>query len=86
MRTTVTLDPDVEALIQTAMKERGISFKEAVNASIRAGFPQTRRSRRPFVQQTFSMGAEPYFRWDKALATADAMEDEEVVRKLALHK
>jgi len=29
MRTTVTLDPDVERLIRNAMKERGISFKEA---------------------------------------------------------
>ncbi len=28
MRTTVTLDPDVERLIKDAMRERSISFKE----------------------------------------------------------
>jgi hypothetical protein len=27
-----------------------------------------------------------HFRWDKALAAADAMEDEELVRKFALRK
>jgi hypothetical protein len=86
MRTTVTLDPDVEVLIQAAMKERGRSFEEAVTASIRAGLAGSRRARRPFVQQALSMGAEPYFRWDKALATAGAMEDEELAHKLALRK
>jgi hypothetical protein len=29
VRTTVTLDDDVVAALQTAMRERGISFKEA---------------------------------------------------------
>jgi hypothetical protein len=32
------------------------------------------------------MGAEQLFRWDKALAVADAIEDEELVRKLTLRK
>ncbi len=31
MRTTITLDPDVAALVQRAMAERGLGFKEAVN-------------------------------------------------------
>ena len=30
-----------------------------------------------FVQRTFPMGAEQLFRWDKALAVADAVEDAE---------
>lgn len=37
MRTTVTLDPDVEALIRRAMHERGFTFKQALNEAIRAG-------------------------------------------------
>ncbi len=37
MRTTVTLDPDVERLIKDAMRERGISFKEALNEAARIG-------------------------------------------------
>ena len=31
MRTTVTLDPDVEAQLRAAMRERGVSFKVAIN-------------------------------------------------------
>jgi len=37
MRTTVTLDPDTRILVERAMRERGVSFKETVNAAIRAG-------------------------------------------------
>ena len=37
MRTTVTLDPDVERLIRDAMRERAISFKEALNEAARIG-------------------------------------------------
>jgi hypothetical protein len=86
MRTTVTLDPDVEALIHTAMKERGLSFKDALNSAVRAGLTQTRQRKRAFVQKSFSLGAEQNFRWDKALAAAEAIEDEELIRKLALRK
>ncbi len=87
MRTTVTLDPDVERLIRDAMRERAISFKEALNEAARIGLrgKPHKRARR-FTQKTFRMGAEQEFRWDKALAVADAMEDEELNRKLSLRK
>ena len=39
MRTTVTLDPDVEVLINELMETRGISFKQALNDAVRAGAP-----------------------------------------------
>jgi hypothetical protein len=32
------------------------------------------------------MGAEQLFRWDKALSVADALEDDELSRKLSLRK
>ena len=87
MRTTVTLDPDVERLLRGAMKERGISFKSALNEAIRAGLVRgNRRLARRFVQQSFPLGAEQMFRWDKALTVAEAMEDEELSRKLSLRK
>ena len=86
MRTTVTLDPDVEALVRRVMKERGVSFKEALNSAVRAGVMQTKTGRRTFVQKTFSLGSEQNFRWDKALAAAETLEDEELVRKLSLQK
>jgi hypothetical protein len=87
MRTTVTLDPDVERLIRDAMRERDISFKEALNEAARIGFCGKRPKRgRKFVQESFGMGASQEFRWDKAVAVADAIEDEELSRKLTLGK
>jgi hypothetical protein len=87
MRTTVTLDPDVERLIRSAMRERGISFKKALNEAARTGFSGKERTRpAKFTQKSFRMGEAQQFRWDKALAVADAIEDEELSRKLTLRK
>lgn len=86
MRTTITLEPDVHALIRMAMKERGISFKEALNSAVRAGLTRGRPRRRCFVQKSFSLGSDRYFRWDKALEAAAAIEDEELSRKFSLRK
>ena len=87
MRTTVTLDPDVERLIRDAMRERGISFKEALNEAARIGLRGKEHKRaRKFAQKTFRMGEEQAFRWDQALAVAESIEDEELNRKLSLRK
>jgi hypothetical protein len=87
MRTTVTLDPDVEKLIRDSMRERGISFKKALNEAARMGLLRKKQRRTGrFVQKSFSMGEEQNFRWDKALAIAESMEDEELGRKLSLRK
>lgn len=87
MRTTVTLDPDTEKLIRELMRERGVSFKQALNDAIRSGLkPGKRNGARRFVQRTYPLGVEQYFRWDKALAVADAIEDEELLRKISLQK
>ena len=68
MRTTVTLDPDVERLIRDAMRERAISFKEALNEAARIGLRgKERKHARKFTQKTFRMGEGQEFRWDKAL-------------------
>jgi hypothetical protein len=82
MRTTVTLDADVRRILEDAMRRRGISFKQALNDAVRASLLAAGAHRnRPFVQQTYSLGAEQLFPWDKALATADAIEDEELLRQ-----
>ncbi|MCZ2147046.1 MAG: hypothetical protein LC126_04655 [Bryobacterales bacterium] len=86
MRTTVTLEPDVQALIRAAMRERGISFKEALNSAVRAGLTPGKPKRRHFVQKSYSLGGDQAFRWDKALEAASAMEDEELGRKIAVRK
>jgi hypothetical protein len=87
MWTTVTLDPDVERLLQTAMRERGISFKQALNDAFRAGLMRgSSRGKRRFVQKAYSLGSEQHFLWDKVLAAAEVIEDEELSRKLALRR
>jgi len=84
----VTLDPDTEVLLRRLMRERGLSFKEALNQAVRLGAGSSLRGKpgRPFTQKTYRMGFRPAFRWDKALALAQAIEDEELVRKLELRK
>jgi hypothetical protein len=37
MRTTVTIDPDVQQLIQDAMQRSRLSFKETLNQALRRG-------------------------------------------------
>ena len=85
MRTTITLDPDVAALVQRAMAERGLGFKEAVNEALRAGLGQRPASRRVHTP-TFRMGRNPAIRLDKALQLAGALEDEELARRLAARR
>ena len=86
MRTTVTLDPEVEALLRSAMKERGLSFKAILNSAVRAGLTPSKKQGTKFVQKSFRMGSEQNFRWDKALSVAESLEDEELSRKLSLRK
>ena len=82
MRTTITLDADAAALIQKAMRERGLTFREVVNAAVRTALG-TSRSAEQFRTPTFSMGFTPTVPWDKALRLAAELEDEELIRKLA---
>ena len=86
MRTTVTLDLDVEPLIRSAMKQRGLSLKEVLNCAVRADLAQNSSKKIQFTPKTFHLGPEQNFRWDKALAAADAIEDEELVQKTSLGK
>ena len=69
------------------MRERGISFKEALNQAARRGLTGEKRQRnKRFVQKTFSLGQVEDLRWDKTLGIDEVMEDEELTRKLALNK
>lgn len=79
MRTTVTLDPDVEQLIKQRMLRRGVSFKQALNDAIRDGLGA--RTADTYETPTFSMGV-PIVDLTKALQLAGELEDEELVRKV----
>jgi len=81
VRTTITLDPDVESLLKRAMRERGLSFKQAVNEAIRSGL----LADRPQPDQelpAFDMG-EPIVDVTKALRLAGELEDQELAARLA---
>jgi hypothetical protein len=84
MRTTITLDPDVDQLLRRAMRDRGTTFRDTVNEAIRSGL----RSHKvpPFRQKTVSLGFNPRFNWDKALQMAAELEDEEILKKMAQGK
>ena len=84
MRTTVTLDPDVEAKLRAVMRERGVSFKAAINDAIRTGLSAPAVEARRFRVKAVPLGAR--FNIDKALAIAGEMEDEEIVRKMETGK
>ena len=86
MRTTVTLDADVEAKLRTAMRERGVSFKVALNEAVRAGLNGPSPAARRFRMKTAPLGARPGVNLDKALRLAGEMEDEEIIRKRELGK
>lgn len=58
MRTTVTLDADVEQLLQDQMQRRRLSFKEALNQAIRTGLSNTPAGveETPFVVRARRLG------------------------------
>ncbi len=86
MRTTVTLDDDVVATLREIARERNISFKEALNTSVRRGCKDTPRGATPYRMPTRSLGLRPGVNLDKALQLAGELEDAEIVRKLELRK
>jgi hypothetical protein len=86
MRTTVTLDPDVEAKLKATMRERGVSFKVALNDAVRAGLNGATSGGRRFRMTTAPLGVRPGINLDKALTLAGEMEDEEILRKRELGK
>jgi hypothetical protein len=80
VRTTVTLDPDVEAKLKARMRERGVSFKAALNDAVRAGLDVSVPASRPFKVKTAPLGVR--INIVKANQIAGEMEDEEILRKM----
>jgi hypothetical protein len=85
MRTTVTLDPDVAAKLNELARQRGMSFKEVLNSTVRAGLA-AEIAPRPYRLPTAQLGLRPGLDLDGALRLAAAMEDDETVHKLELRK
>ena len=86
VRTTVTLDPDVAEQIKALARSRNLSFKAALNSAVRAGLAAERGGARRYQAPTRPMGLRPGADLTHALRLADALDDEEIGRKLALRK
>ena len=87
MRTTVAIDPELQTRVKDLARERGISFREALNDVLRRGLghgsqPPPQRYEVP----ARPLGLRPGIDLDKALALAAELEDDEIVRKLELRK
>jgi hypothetical protein len=81
VRTTVSLDPDTRLLVERAMSERGLSFKDAVNQAIRAGLGE--RPEGTGMYTTPRALGPARVDLTKALALASQLEDEELARRMA---
>jgi hypothetical protein len=86
MRTTVRIDPDLAARLRKLARERGISFREALNAAVRAGIGNRGSAARAYRVPVRRLGLRPGFDLDRGLRLSDALQDEEIVRKLELRK
>ncbi len=59
MRNTVTLEPDVQRLIEEAMQRDQASFKRTINTAIRRGLSEPRRSAIEVRVPAFRLGLLP---------------------------
>jgi hypothetical protein len=78
MRTTVTLDPDVERLLKEEAHRTRLSFKAVLNNAVRAGLRATSRTgrRNPFVVRAQPMGIRPGIDPARLTELADDLEIE----------
>lgn len=75
----MTLEPDVAELVRRSMRERGLTFKQAINDAIRAGagVPEVDTS-----FPTYDLG-DAAVDVTKALRLAGELEDQELTARLA---
>ncbi len=85
MRTTLTLDDDVAALLRQQAATRGVSFREMVNQALRAGIAREMTPRDIEVPRTIphSFGFRPGVDLDKLNQLADELEAEAAAESLA---
>mgnify|MGYP003509132625 CR=1 FL=1 len=80
MRTTVTLDQDVQHLLKEAAHRSGRPFKQVLNDAVRMGLKGPAHAATPFKQPTFSMGRTKVD-LTKAGALAAELEDSDILTK-----
>jgi hypothetical protein len=88
MRTTLTIDDATARALKDLAHKSNKSFKQVVNEILRAGLDAARvPQRKPYRIKPASLGGVmPGINLDKALALADALEDQKIAAKIELHK
>lgn len=89
MRTTLTIEDHIAIALKDAARQSNKSFKEVVNETLKAGLAAKKMpiKTRTYRLKPVSLGhVAGNFDLDKALQLADALEDEELVRKLRMKK
>jgi hypothetical protein len=83
VRTTVTLEPDVQKLLEDAAHRERKSFKAVLNEAIRRGLsPRPQRARRAYRVVPHQTDLRPGIDSAALSRLADELEDEAVSRKL----
>ncbi len=82
MRTTVTLDADVQRLLKDAEHRTGRPFKQVLNDAVRAGLGRGSAKAPAFKQPVFSLGRAKVD-LTKAGALASELEDQERLARTA---
>jgi hypothetical protein len=83
MRTTLTLDPDVAAQLERAVRGSGKGLKATVNEALRVGLGLAEKpvAPPPFKIRSFVEGLQPGINPNKMNQLLDELESEEFVRK-----
>ena len=89
MRTTLTIEDRIARELKEIAHRSGKPFKTVVNETLRAGLAERQKTGKAkrYRLRPASLGAvRPGVDLDKALAFADSIEDEELIRKMELRK
>lgn len=82
MRTTVTLDPDVDKLLKDAMHLNKSNFKETLNQAIRKGLNSKGIKRKKFKVKPFKLELRPGIDETRFNTIADELMDSDVLRTM----
>lgn len=88
VRTTVRLDDELLERLKAQARKEKVSLTRLLNRTLQAGLQAggaRRRSQPAYRERAHAMGV-PRLTLDKALSLAAALEDDEIVRELALRK
>ena len=88
MRTTIRVDDELLQQLKAQARRENVSLTRLLNRTLRTGLQAggaRARKRPPYRERAHALGA-PRLPLDKALALAAALEDDEIVRELALRR